>query len=183
MRQPCGAMAWLVPMLVACGSSSSGKVGGVVTGTVAGQAFTYADGTGLAGQLTVNGGSAFEADVALTSWNGACSSFMSESLPPNGALVLIVVASPEAVQPGTFDIGAGATQVQYLSDGAACQTTAQLMATSGTVTYATVSSSLIEATVNAVFSSGEVSGSFSVPVCNVSLSAVASFASMAGTCQ
>ncbi len=182
MRQARWIVGWLV-LVAGCGSSSSGKGGGAVSGSVAGQAFAYADGTGLAGQLTVNGETAFEADVALTTWNGACSSFMSESLQPNGAVVLIVVASQEAVQPGTFDIGAGATQVQYIADGAACQTTAQLMATSGTLTYTTVSSTLIEGTVNAVFSSGELSGSFSVPVCNVSLSAVAGFANMAGTCQ
>lgn len=157
--------------------------GSAVKGSVAGQAFAPADGTGLAGQVTVNGASGYEADVALTSWKGACSSVMSDSLQPNGTVILIGVAAPEPVQPGTFDVGAGATQVQYMTDGPACQTTAQLMATSGTVTYTTVSSTLIEGTVDAVFSSGEVSGPFSVSVCNVSLSTVANFGNMTGTCQ
>ena len=111
MRQSRWSAAGLVLSVAACGSSSNAAVerrgGSVVKGSVAGQAFAPADGTGLAGQLTVNGASGYEADVALTSWKGACSSVTSESLPPNDAAILIGVAAPQPVQPGTFDVGAG----------------------------------------------------------------------------
>jgi hypothetical protein len=179
-----GGVAVALALVAAACSSSSGGGGGAVSGSVAGQSFKASDATGLVGQITASGNTANETDVALTSWSGACSSLMTNSTPANAGVLFIVVAAVDPVGPGTYDISStGSAQVSFAADGTNCAMIAELTAQSGTVTYDTVTSTSITGSVDAVFSSGEVKGSFSASICNDSLSNVETLMSMAGTCQ
>jgi hypothetical protein len=168
----------------ACSSSSGGGTSGPVKGSVGGQSFSAADATGLAGQLTESTGTAYETDVVLTSWSGACSSLTANSAPPSSGIVFIAVAGAGPVGPGTYSISpGGAVRAGFVADDATCQVTMQDTAESGTVTYETVTSSSITGSVDAVFSSGSLQGTFTASVCGVSLATVTGYTGMSGTCQ
>jgi hypothetical protein len=187
----------VIVMLIfaACSSESSGTHNGSVSGAVAGQSFLAEDSIALVGQLQGSGVSlptsgapappASVADVVLTTWSGACSSLIASSQPPNAGALFVAVAGTGAVGPGTYDLSpsSGSASVSYAADAAKCASTARLFATSGTVTYDSVTSSSIIGSIDAVFSSGEVMGTFTAPICDGPLANVEVLAYMTGTCQ
>ena len=159
---------------IACGNSAAGggSAGASVSGTIANQSFAAADTVGLVGTLTNDAGvTGHEVDVVMTTWTGACSSFMRNASPPNSAVLEIAVASATPVVAGTYAIATnGPVQVGYGAQGANCIGTASAKAQSGTVTYETVDPASVEGSVDAVFpGGGRVSGHFVAPVCGVSL--------------
>ncbi len=178
MKRPLGTAFWVL-CAAACGGSTGGGGGGAsapVNGTVAGQSFSTGDAIGLVGAITTGGSSANEADVVVSTWSGVCSSLMRNTSPASAALLVIAVASASPVTPGTYDITtSGPVRVEYAAQDASCNTTVMEAAQGGTVTYETIDASSIVGSVDATFSGGgHVAGTFSAPLCNVSLAVLVS---------
>jgi hypothetical protein len=164
---------------IACGNSTSGGGGSgpSVSGSIANHSFDAADAVGLVGTLANDAGvTGYEVDVVMTTWTGACTSFMKNESPPNSAVLEIAVASATPVVARTYAIATnGPVQVGYGAQGANCVGTASAKAQSGTITYDTVGPPTVEGSVDAIFPDGSrVSGHFAAPVCGVSLMTIAS---------
>jgi hypothetical protein len=176
--------AFIALCVTACSSSSGSASSGPVRGSVGGQSFSAVDATGIAGQLTVGGETAYETDVVLTSWTGACSSLTADSTPASAFIAFLAVGAAGAVGPGTYSVSsAGTARAVFLAEDASCQATTEDTAESGTITYETVTASSITGSVDAQFANGTLEGTFTASVCGVSLSTVAGYATMSGTCQ
>jgi hypothetical protein len=178
MNRPLGKAFWVLCAAACGGSTGGGGAGasGPVSGTVAGQSFSSGDAAGLVGTITTGGVTANEADVMVSTWSGACSSLMRTTTPASTALLVIAVASDSPVTKGTYDITTnGAVRVEYAAVDASCNPTVTEVAQGGTVTYETIDTSSIVGSVDATFAGGgHVTGTFSAPLCNVSLAAIVS---------
>jgi hypothetical protein len=133
------------------------------------------DATAIVGSLTESGRTAQEADVLLTNFVGACAAAEQNGNPANAALLAIAVASISPVGPGTYPVtSSGAMRVLYEAQDANCVTQVMETAQSGTVTYDSVTGSMIVGSVDVTFPGGDhFSGNFSAPVCGISLSSFA----------
>jgi hypothetical protein len=136
------------------------------------QMITMQDATGVIGSLTQNGRTAWEADVVLTSFVGACAAAEQNESPANAALLALAIASLSPVGPGTYAVtSSGAMRVLYVTQDANCNTQVNETATSGMIRYDSVSGSMIVGSVDVTFPGGDhFSGNFSAPVCGISLS-------------
>jgi hypothetical protein len=186
--------AWILgaaAAVVACGSSSQqagvAPPGSTTVAGMVGQQQTMAlqDATALVGPIDVNGRTAQEADVVMTNVVGACGFLQQKGNPASLASLLIVVAGLSSIAPGVYSVSStGSSQVQYFAQDANCVTTVSEAAVSGTISYNTITSSMIEGSVDVTFASGDhFSGNFMAPICSVSLDSIVSAGMMTTACM
>jgi hypothetical protein len=171
------AASSLVAMVAAaaCGGSTSSNS---PNGTVGGAPVTVAESMGLVGTLNEAGIPVAYAAAVLTNLSGTCSVFQRKGNPASATAITVTVASYPSVKPGTYPLGnSGGTDavVTYNADNAACATTVNEKATSGTVTLTQVDSMTVAGSFDATFASGDhVHGSFDAAVCPVAIDQLSS---------
>jgi hypothetical protein len=116
----------------------------------------------------------------LTNKPNACAHYRQNQVVANERwLVVIQIAYRSDMQPapfgtGTYPIGVGVTDqdgtlrsvaATYQPHGSSCSEGGQRSATGGTVTYSTVTDTLVEGSYDLQFRSGTVQGTFSAPMC------------------
>jgi hypothetical protein len=150
------------------GSSSGGDSGGTVTGTFAGQP-KFEPGTQLGYSGTIgNGAYVSEVFMASAEIPNACAianenvAFSSTQTLLFGVELTTPIATGQAYQVSTQVGGTGS----YSATNATCGTADTENASGGTITFTTISASIIAGTVSLAFPNGDsATGSFSVPVC------------------
>ena len=116
----------------------------------------------------------------LTSKPDACAHYrQNQVVADENWLVIVQIAYRSDLQPapfatGSYEIGVGVTDpdgtlrtvaATYQPHGSNCSEGGQRTATGGTVTYTTVTDTLIEGSYNLQFRSSAVQGAFSAPMC------------------
>jgi hypothetical protein len=116
----------------------------------------------------------------LTNEPGVCAHYrQNQAVPYEHWLVVVQIAYRADQQPapfatGTYQIGLGTTDpsgtlrtvsATFQPHGANCSQGGQRDATGGTVTYTTVSDTLVEASYDLQFRRDRVRGNFSAPMC------------------
>ena len=119
---------------------------------------------------------------SLSSKPQACSHFRNNQVVANEKwLVLTQVAARDDMQDapfatGTYQIGIGTTDetgtlrtatAMYAPKGRSCASGGELNASAGSITYTTVTSTLVEGTYDLWFGSDHVTGTFSAPHCTL----------------
>jgi hypothetical protein len=168
----------------ACGGSVS--TNGAVDGAVHGAPVTVTDSMAITGLQTYGGATAQFVGAFLTNMSGICGILERKGNPPDIKIIGVSVATTAAsIPPGTYRMGyenGFGTQVAYTSDDSTCRTTVNETATTGTVTIKQVTSTTVDGSFDATFSSGDhLSGDFSAPVCPVTLEEAASNMSPCGS--
>jgi hypothetical protein len=171
-----GAAAFAV---VACGGATDPLNGGsggstTVTGTVGGTPPATTDTVGLSGTHTQSGSTIAYAGVAITNVPGTCAVLQRHGDPPNTSYLTILVAQPGTSIPlGTYAVtgtNSGTVQAQYGTNGPTCQPIVSKTATSGSITFSTMTGIELTGTFDLTFGPGDhLTGSFQAPVCSYDL--------------
>jgi hypothetical protein len=118
--------------------------------------------------------------TVLTSKPGACAHYrQNQAVAGEQWLILVQIAYRSDMQPapfatGSYPIGAGVTgpdgtlrtaDASYQPFGRNCAEGGQQAATSGTITYTTVTDTLVEGSYDLSFGRSRVQGGFSAPMC------------------
>jgi hypothetical protein len=116
----------------------------------------------------------------LSNKPGVCTRYRQNQVVPNEKWLLVIQTAyrsdmqPAPFAPGTYQIGVGTTDADgtlrtvdatYQPFGRSCSQGGQQTATEGTVTYTTVTDTLVEASYDLQFGKGRVQGGFSAPTC------------------
>jgi hypothetical protein len=116
----------------------------------------------------------------LTNKPDACTHYsQNQVVPYEKWLIVVQIAYRSDRQPapfatGTYPVGIGVTDpdgtlrtaaATYQPHGSSCSEGAQRSATGGTITYTTVTDTLVEGSYDLQFRSGAVQGDFSAPMC------------------
>jgi hypothetical protein len=116
----------------------------------------------------------------LSSVPDVCARYRQNQVVPNEKWLLVVQIAyrsdmqPAPFAPGTYGIGVGTTgpdgtlrtvDASFQPFGRNCSEGGQQEATGGTVTYTTVTDTLVEASYDLLFGKSRVEGSFSAPTC------------------
>jgi hypothetical protein len=162
--------------LGACGgATTSGSQKVSVTGQVAGEPVTTTDTVAI-----VESGAAFglangqAVEIAITNVPNTCAVLQRHGDPANAtslsfgvtSLTGPVAAGTYPVVPGASGSSAASAEGGYATTDAQCNDKTSIAAASGSVTFSTISSSVVEGTFDIVLAGGDhVSGSFNAPVC------------------
>jgi len=163
-------------------SSGSGSAGGVqsttVTGTIAGATVPTTSDYAVIGPLVDTFGPFTSDGVAVTISNiaNSCSVAQHNGSPANMTSLVILVAAPIPVVPGTYAITTttptATSTIGYLvyeTTNAQCSRTTIHSAHSGSITLLTVGSTSVEGTFSVTMDTGDhVLGTFTAPVCDLS---------------
>jgi hypothetical protein len=167
----CGAVG-----LGACGGATTSGPGGAqkvsVTGTVGGQPLATTDtiailASGAAFGLANRQG----VEIAITNVPNTCAVLQRHGDPANATSFSFGVTSTTGlVAEGTYPVTPGATgsgaSGGYSTTDAQCNDKLSINAASGSVTFTTISGSVVEGTFDIVLTDGDhLSGSFNAPVC------------------
>jgi hypothetical protein len=167
--------AFLACVLLACCGHSAGSPGSgsaSVSGSIKGITIPTNNAVGVNGTTTVNGPTQPVAGAHLANVGNICTTLQMNQVPASSDVLDVSVVGATgaaAVAPGTYKLNApggigGA--VLFTVQDQNCVPTLQTVATVGSVTLTTVSSSTIAGTFDATFPTGDhVTGSFSAPVC------------------
>jgi hypothetical protein len=173
-------VTFLTTALIACSGSKSTSTGPPaptatsVTGNAGGHPLVATETLGLVG---VN-----YAGFILSNQTGTCPLLQAgRTAPPNSAFALLKVTSTKIgpmapPDPGTYPLGVAPDQnsdatLAFEASDSSCSVVADLSASSGTVTFDTVTANVVAGSFDVTLSSGEhISGNFDGPVCNVDLS-------------
>jgi hypothetical protein len=116
----------------------------------------------------------------LTNRPDACAHYRQNQVVASERwLIVVQIAYRSDMQPapfatGTYQVGVGVTDAEgtlrtvaatYQPHGSGCSEGGQRSATGGTVTYTTVTDTLVEGSYNLQFNRGRVQGGFSAPMC------------------
>jgi hypothetical protein len=109
--------------------------------------------------------------LALTSQSAVTCSYVESTEDENVELastdsLTLIVSQSGTLSPGTFNVseGGGSGEADYSSSSATCDST-DVPATSGTITLSTLTASQATGSFDLTFGSGQVTGSFTVPIC------------------
>lgn len=156
--------------VLSCGGSVERRGGATATGTVSGVSVPTTDVVGL---IEPAGGGFTLAGVAYTNVGDTCGIIQREASggpePANTVVLsLTVQVAGSSVPAGTYSInGQPGLFADFVTTDANCQTHLHPNPTSGSVTFTTISSSMVAGTFDVTFGTDRVTGTFSAPVCNV----------------
>jgi len=113
------------------------------------------------------------AAVVITNLAGSCAIAERNGNPPNAqSLLLEAGVKGTSVPPGTYTIGdtTSVALAEFTAQDATCTQTTDDKGTAGTITLTSSSSTEVSGSFDVTFDSGDhVTGTFSAPVCNASL--------------
>ncbi len=157
-----GSLCLAFGFVVAC---SSGPTSNAVTGTVAGTSLSAQD--AVFSNTTAGTGTV----VGVTSFGGACTDLANDQLPKSSVVLSLQLAqgTGSVTNPGTFSFlgtqgATAAFAAEWTSYDSTCTPT-NSMATGGTVTVDSVSSSQLTGTFDIKFNTDHVTGSFVASTC------------------
>jgi hypothetical protein len=177
-RSMAGVLLPTVASAADCPAPTPGSVTGE-TGSIKGQSLTD-----LIDAYTSESGVSYQHQMfsTLSNKNQACSHYRNNQVVANEKwLILIQTAARSDGQyapysTGTYTIDVGDTDstgtlrtadATYAPKGRTCSTGGEQTASSGTITYTTVTSTLVEGSYDLWFNSDHVTGTFSAPVCTL----------------
>jgi hypothetical protein len=164
-------------------AAADGSAGGSasVSGTAKGQVFAAEGASSVVGTRMTSTGTVGEVEILVVAHftGGICARLMRPQDVANAysQLIVLVVSSTtqgSQVMPGVYPVTLGGpTQAAYGANDANCNSTSPESATSGTITLSVVDATSTDGTFDLTFPTGDhLTGSFSAPVCSVSLSNV-----------